>query len=213
MKRIIGVTGGVGSGKSTVLKILEDEYEAQILSTDQIAKDLMKPGAVCYQPIIDTFGQDIVGKNGYFDTKKLGQIAFNDKDAIGRLNAIVHPRVVDEVKRLADESPANLVVVESALLIESGINKVCDEVWYVYVSTQERAKRLYEQRGYSEVKSYSIFQNQLSHEEFSRGSDRLIDNESSREYTRRQIREIMSEIYSRGKHRPLEDEEEGAEGR
>ena len=84
--------------------------------------------------------------------------------------------------------------MESALLIEAGFKPLCDEIWYVYVSTQERVKRLYEQRGYSEVKSYSIIQNQLSHEAFRRQSDRLIDNGSSREYTRRQIREFMEEI-------------------
>lgn len=194
MKKVIGITGGVGAGKSTVLNILSQEYQAEIILTDQVAHELMQPGAVCYQRLIDAFGTELLAKDGTFDKAKLGTKIFNDKKAAAVMNGIVHPAVKEEVQKQIEASSNSLIVAESALLIEAGFKPLCDEVWYVYVSTQERVKRLYEQRGYSEVKSYSIIFNQLSHEQFLRNSDRFIDNGSSREYTRRQVREFMTVI-------------------
>lgn len=197
MKKIIGITGGVGAGKSTVLNILSQDYQAEIILTDQVAHELMQPGAVCYQPLVDAFGKEMLAADGTFDKAKLGKKIFNDKKAAAVMNGIVHPAVREEVRKQIEASENSLIVAESALLIEAGFKSLCDEVWYVYVSTQERVKRLYEQRGYSEVKSYSIIFNQLSHEQFLRNSDRFIDNGSSREYTRRQVREFIEDIRKR----------------
>lgn len=194
MKKVIGITGGVGAGKSTVLNILRREYQAEIILTDQVAHELMQPGTTCYQQIIDAFGTELLAGDGTFDKIKLGTKIFNDKKAVSIMNGIVHPAVREEVKRRIEASGNPLIIVESALLIEAGFKSLCDEVWYVYVSTHERVKRMYEQRGYSEVKSYSIIFNQLSHEQFLRNSDRLIDNSSSREYTRRQVREFIAAL-------------------
>lgn len=195
MKKVIGITGGVGAGKSTVLNILREEYQARIILTDEVGHDLMLPGGACYSEIVRLMGEEVLSPDGTFDKKKLGQRIFNDREMQQQVNGIVHPVVRQRVKEEIENSKNTLIVVESALLMEANLDSLCDEVWYVYVSTQERVKRLYEQRGYSEVKSYSIIQNQLSHEEFRRKSDRLIDNGSSREYTRRQIREFMAEIF------------------
>lgn len=194
MKTVIGITGGVGAGKSTVLNVLKEEYHAQIILTDQVAHDLMQPGTECYQQILEAFGTELLSEEGTFDKKKLGEKIFNNKEAAALMNGIVHPAVRKEVKRMIEESGKALIVVESALLIEAGFKPLCNEIWYVYVSTQERVKRLYEQRGYSEVKSYSIIYNQMNHEQFRKNSNRLIDNGSSREYTRRQVREFMEAI-------------------
>ena len=92
-------------------------------------------------------------------------------------------REIDE----AEESGEKLVVIEAALLIEAGYRELCDELWYIYVPAQERVKRLYENRGYSEVKSYAIMSNQLSDSQFRRGCDFLVDNGRSLEETRKQI--------------------------
>lgn len=195
MMKVIGITGGVGAGKSTVLNILREEYQARIILTDEVGHDLMLPGGACYSEILQLMGEEVLSPDGTFDKKKLGQRIFNDREMQKQVNGIVHPVVRQRVKEEIENSKNTLIVVESALLMEANLDSLCDEVWYVYVSTQERVKRLYEQRGYSEVKSYSIIQNQLSHEAFRRQSDRLIDNGSSREYTRRQIREFMAEIF------------------
>ena len=202
-KIVIGITGGVGAGKSTVLNIMGREYQAEIILTDKVSHELMEPGTPCYQKLVDVLGKEVLAEDGSFDKVKLGKLMFNNKEKVRIVNEIVHPAVREEVVRRIEASSKKLIVVESALLIEANFKPLCDEVWYVYVSTQERVKRLYEQRGYSEVKSYSIIYNQLSHEQFRRNCDRLIDNGSSREYTRRQVREFMEEIM--GQSRGAED--------
>lgn len=194
MKKVIGITGGVGAGKSTVLNILSEDYKAEIILTDQVAHELMKPGTACYAQLVDALGKEVLAEDGTFDKVKLSNRLFGDKEIAVTVNGIVHPAVKEAVKQQIESSSNHLIVVESALLIEAGFKSLCDEIWYVYVSTQERVKRLYEQRGYSEVKSYSIIHNQMSHSEFRRNSDRLIDNGSSREYTRRQMREFIAEV-------------------
>lgn len=194
MKKVIGITGGVGAGKSTVLSILQEEFRAEIILTDLVSHELMMPGTDCYKKLAAELGTEVLAEDGTFDKKKLGNLIFNDKAMSSLVNSIVHPAVREEVQKRIEASSSELIVVESALLIEAGFRPLCDEIWYVYVSTQERVKRLYEQRGYSEVKSYSIIYNQLSHEQFKRNSDRLIDNGSSREYTRRQLREFMETL-------------------
>lgn len=197
-KLVIGITGGVGAGKSTVLNILKKEFQAEIILTDYVAHELMQPGTSCYEKIVKALGREVLAEDGTFDKVKLGQRMFNNKTTVNMVNGIVHPAVREEVAGRIEASSRKLIVIESALLIEANFKPLCDEIWYVYVSTQERVKRLYEQRGYSEVKSYSIIYNQLSHEQFRRNCDRLIDNGASREYTRRQIREFMKDIMESG---------------
>ncbi|MDD7391176.1 MAG: dephospho-CoA kinase [Lachnospiraceae bacterium] len=211
-KLVIGITGGVGAGKSTVLNILQKEYQAEIILTDQVAHELMQPGTSCYEEIVKVLGTEILAEDGTFDKVKLGNLMFNDKNTVAMVNQIVHPAVRKETAARIEASRKKLIVIESALLIEANFKPLCDEIWYVYVSTQERVKRLYEQRGYSEVKSYSIIYNQLSHEQFRRNCDRLVDNGASREYTRRQIREFMKEITERMSGKEQISEEESGDG-
>lgn len=194
MKKVIGITGGVGSGKSTILNVLRDEFHAQLLLTDNIAKELMMPGTDVYKRLVAELGEDVLDEEGLFDKKKLADLLFGSREINQTVNSIVHPAVHEECKKRIAASKKQFVIVESALLIDAGFTDLCDEVWYVYASTQERVKRLYEQRGYSEVKSYGIIYNQLSHEEFLRNSNRLIDNGLSREYARHQVRTIMKEL-------------------
>ena len=194
MKKTIGIAGGVGAGKSTVLTVLKEQYNAKIILTDEVGHELMMPGTAVYKKIISVFGEDILDEEGFFDKKKLSDLLFDDKEARAKMNSIVHPAVFEEVKKRAEQSKKDLVVIESALLIEAGFKPICDEVWYVYVPTQERVKRLYEQRGYSEVKSYSIIHSQMGHTELLKACDRILDNSSSREYTRYQVAQIMEDF-------------------
>jgi dephospho-CoA kinase len=191
MTKVIGITGGVGAGKSTVLEILKEDYNAQIIQADHLAHELMMPNEVCYQPIIEAFGEEIVSESGEFDKKALSNLIFKDNNKREQMNQIVHPAVKARVREMIQQSTHELIIVEAALLIEANFREICDEFWYVYVSTQERVKRLYEQRGYSEVKSYSVIQNQLSHREFCKNCEHLIDNGETIEYTKEQIAHIM----------------------
>lgn len=191
MTKVIGITGGVGAGKSTVLEILEKDYHAQIIQADEVAHLLMKPGQVCYQEIIDAFGDEIVSEDKSFNKRAISDLIFKNKENQEVMNRIVHPAVKAKIKEMIQESSYELIVVEAALLIEAGFRDICDEFWYIYVSTQERVKRLYEKRGYSEVKSYSMIQNQLSHAQFLKHCEHVVDNSGTIEDTRKEIARIM----------------------
>lgn len=187
MKRIIGVTGGLGAGKSTVLSILKEEYGARVILADEVGRSLMEPGQSCYEEIIRTFGEDMRNEDGSLNREKLGSEVFQNAKELSALNRIIHPAVKQKIREEILKLDEGLIVIEAALLVEDHYDEICDELWYVYAPTQERVKRLYENRGYSEVKSYSIIHNQLSVTEFKKACDYLIDNGGSLEHVREQI--------------------------
>lgn len=196
MKKIIGVTGGLGAGKSTVMSILEEECHGEGIRMDQLGRELMEPKGPCYAPVVELFsreapGETVVRMDGSLDREKISSLVFQDGKLLAGLNAIVHPAVKIEVNKRIAQSKAELVALESALLLEEQYDQICDSVWYVYVSVQERVKRLYEGRGYSEVKSYSIIKNQMSENQFMKACQVLIDNSKTFEETRKQVLEAV----------------------
>lgn len=193
--KVIGVTGGVGSGKSVILSILEKEYGAQTILADLVAHDLMEPGAKSYMEIVETFGDSILQEDGAIDRQKLGSIVFADEKKLEQLNGITHPNVKEEIKRkiakIRKKGEASMIVLEAALLIESGYEDIYDELWYIYVNRETRYERLKEGRGYTREKTDSIMNNQLSEEEFRAHAQVIIDNSYDIEQTKKQIHEIL----------------------
>ncbi|ROR29359.1 dephospho-CoA kinase [Mobilisporobacter senegalensis] len=189
--KIIGITGQVGSGKSTVADIMKDKYGAHLILTDVIAHELMKKGAVCYQLIVNYFGKGIVDEVGEIDRSKLSQIVFHDSEKLADLNDMVHPYVMnyafDEIRRLTKENKVDYVVIETALLIEAGYKEICDEVWAVTVSSKVRKERLSRSRGYSDEKIESILKNQLKDEIIRENATGIINNNGT-------IDEIIKQI-------------------
>ncbi len=181
--KILGITGGVGAGKSTVLAYLQERYGAYILQLDIVAHELMKKGGGAYAPIIEAFGRDILDKTGEIVRPRLSEKIFEYGGDIRRLNAIVHPLVKEEVlKRLQEQeekSSAPFAVLEAALLLEDHYDKICDEIWYIYVNETVRRQRLRDTRGYTEEKTDSILKQQKSDEEFRRLCQFVVDNSSS----------------------------------
>ena len=188
----IGVTGGVGAGKSTILQILEDKYNAHIIMADDVARELMIKGKASYRAIVKEFGDDILREDGEIDRQKLAEIVFQDEEKLNKLNSIVHPLVrkaiVKEQKQVNKKDPERLVVLEAALLIEAGYKEILDELWGVIVQKEIRIQRLMDSRGYTREKSESIIANQLSDEEFREHCDFIIDNSGTLEDTAEQIR-------------------------
>ena len=178
--KVIGVTGGVGSGKSVILSILEKEYGAQTILADLVAHDLMEPGAKSYMEIVETFGDSILQEDGAIDRQKLGSIVFADEKKLEQLNGITHPNVKEEIKRkiakIRKKVEASMIVLEAALLIESGYEDIYDELWYIYTSEENRRIRLKENRGYSDEKIDNIFRSQLSEKTFREHCIEVIDN-------------------------------------
>ena len=195
--KVIGITGGVGSGKSAVLAWMEQEYGACICQMDEVAKQLQKKGTECYDQIVAYFGEDILDEKKELDREKIADIVFTDKAKLEALNAIVHPAVKEEIKkkiRHEERKNTNLFILESALLIEDHYEEVYDELWYVYVKTEVRKNRLFYSRGYKESKIDDIMASQLTKEQFMKECDRVIDNNGVFAETMIQIDQIVKNL-------------------
>ncbi len=187
----IGITGGVGSGKSSVMGYLSDSTNCRILVSDDEAKKLYVPGSPVFDMIIKTAGADVLAKDGSLDKNAFAARLFNDPFLRDKINNIVHPAVrsiiSDTIKYEIASGEHEFLFIEAALLIENGYEEILDELWYVYASEETRRKRLRESRGYSDEKIDSIFASQLSEEGFREHCDRVIDNDGSMERMRASV--------------------------
>ena len=194
--KIIGVTGGVGAGKSTVLNYLEKRYGAKLILADLVGHEVMEPGHEAYEQVVKAFGQEIVSEDKTIDRKALGAIVFADEKKRMILNRIIHPAVRQEILRRLEEaklSHLSYTVVEAALFLEENYDAFCDETWYIYTDEKIRRQRLKESRGYSDERIDQIFRSQKTHEEFQKRCLFMIDNNGSEEETFRQIDRRMKE--------------------
>ena len=181
-KKIIGITGGVGAGKSTVLDFLEEKYQAYVMKADEIGHLVMEPDTACYQQILACFGEEILAEDQKIDRKKLGAIVFADREKLAMLNAIVHPAVKEFIKNTVlmekQTEKVPFVVVEAALLLEEHYEEICDEIWYIYVDDAVRRVRLKQSRGYSDRKIDDILKNQQKDSVFRKSCQFVVDNSS-----------------------------------
>lgn len=194
MSRIIGITGGVGCGKSTVLSILEEKYNASVIQADIVGHLVMKSGNDAFGSIVKLFGNKILDELGEIDRKKLGEIVFVNEELLQKLNAIIHPAVKEYIKNFVDDQiskKTEIIVVEAALLIEAGYRDICSEYWYIFASENIRKNRLKASRGYSDEKIIEIMNNQLSEEEFKEYTDFTIDNNSDVLHLEEQIKRLL----------------------
>jgi dephospho-CoA kinase len=190
--KVISITGGVGSGKSEVLKILEQEFGARILVADQIAHQLMEPETEGYRQVVKALGDSFLGADGQIDRKKLADLIFRDPEAVKTMNGIIHPMVWQEIQDAIREESRELVVVEAALFDEEH-NAMFDEIWYVYTSRENRIRRLMASRGYTEKKCRDIMANQASEEEYRKLADRVLDNNGPVEEIRSQLSRFLTQ--------------------
>lgn len=228
----IGITGGVGAGKSEILNYLRTKYNSKVMLTDEIAHDVMEPGTACYNKLKEIFATEklaedknmyelfntdanfsVYNADGTFNRPNLAKVIFSDDKKREELNAIVHPAVkqyvieqfeteknkadVIECQEVCETSEAtvsdafDLLVVESALLIDDNYGAICDEMWYIYTTEENRRARLKVSRGYSDEKIQNIFDSQLSEEEFRKHCQEVIDNNQTPEHAFAQIHDIL----------------------
>ena len=159
---------------------------------DEIAHELMVPGTQCYDKLKAEFGtEDIYQKDGFFDRIKLAQVIFSDDEKRKKLNGIVHPAVrkyvIGQAAYERKEGKIKLLVLEAALLIEEHYDEICDELWYIYTSEENRRIRLKKQRNYSDEKINEIFNSQLTDEKFRKACRVVIDNNGTIEAAEAQI--------------------------
>ncbi|MCI8317853.1 MAG: dephospho-CoA kinase [Lachnospiraceae bacterium] len=188
--KVLGITGGVGAGKSTVLEYLRERYQVRVILADEVGRVLQQPGQACYAQIVRAFGSGILQEDaaetgvrtGEIDRQKLSAIVFADIDQLSRLNAIVHPAVkayiIEEIEKEKQQQIVPFVVIEAALLFEDHYDQICDEIWYIHTDKETRMRRLAKSRGYTEQKSCRIMENQMSEEQYREKCNLVIDNSS-----------------------------------
>ncbi len=192
--KVIGITGGVGSGKSTISKLLEVNFGAYIIDTDMIAHRLMEKDGVSYKLVVKNFGESVLDENGNINRKALGLIVYKDKDELLKLNSLTHPYVTSEVERIIKEKASEnykYVCIETALPIEANLNDVCDMIWYIYTPEDVRISRLKSSRNYTDEKIKAIMDKQLSDKEYKEYSTNVIINVNDKEQIIDQIRKIL----------------------
>lgn len=194
---LIGITGGVGAGKSEVLRFISETYHAQVLLADELANEIKEPGMRCYEPILRCLGREILAEDGTIDKQRMAKVIFADQEKLKQVNEIIHPAVREEImKRIEDarkEEKVDFFFLEAALLIEEHYDEVVDELWYIFAKKEVRRARLRESRGYSDEKIDAIMKKQLSDEIYRKTCGFVIDNSGTFEETKRQIETKMEE--------------------
>jgi dephospho-CoA kinase len=196
---VIGLTGGIGSGKSTVAQMLQQKG-AKLLSADAAGHEVYEPGRPAWREIVDAFGSDVVGADGKIDRKKLGPIVFSDPEQLRRLNAITHPRMKElmrEKLEAARAGGARIAVLEAALLFDAGWDDLAEEVWVTVVPPEVAAKRTAERSGISVEEALSRIRAQMSSEERIARSQVVIDTDCPLERTEEQVSEEWERLQER----------------
>ncbi len=195
--RIIGITGGVGSGKTEVLSYIKGKYNCTVIFADEVAHKVQEPGQDCYGELIALLGADVLAEDGRIDRTRMAEKIFADGNLLKGVNQIVHPAVkryiLDEIDREKGEGKIDFLFIEAALLIEDGYVNIADELWYVFASEDVRRERLKSSRSYSDAKIDGILGNQLSEEEYKKHCKVWIDNGGSKHNTYEQIDKKLEE--------------------
>jgi len=193
MKYIIGLTGNIGSGKSTVLMMLE-KLGARTVDADLLVHEVMAKGSPVSRAIVDTFGEETLDEEGNIDRKKLGSRVFEDSQALDRLEEIVHPAVEKRFLEIVNSSDAPVIAVEAVKLIESGIHRLLSSLWLVSCPAKERLRRLVDDRGADQEDVRERLNAQMTEEHLAQWADVIIDNGGDLEHTWEQVRAEWAKI-------------------
>ncbi len=197
---VIGLTGGIASGKSTVSAKLK-ELGAAIIDVDILARSVVSKGEIAYNRIIQCFGESILLPNGEINRKRLGSIVFSDKKKLALLNGITHPEIISRVKeRIRELKTAgnSVIVVDAAILIEMGLYKYVDSVWVVAADREIQIKRLIERDKFDYRDSEKRINSQFTDDARKKYADIVIDNNESIETLSKKIEELWGNVMSGG---------------
>ncbi|MFE1628085.1 dephospho-CoA kinase [Brevibacillus reuszeri] len=201
MNMILGLTGGIATGKSTVTAMLR-ERGIPVIDADQIAREVVEPGKPAYEAIVRHFGRDILLEDGQLDRKKLGEVVFSDEAERQKLNAIVHPevrRVMRQEAEAAEANGAQIVFMDIPLLYESKLQYLVEKIVVVYAPSDMQLARMMERDELDEEQAKKRLRAQFPIDQKKLEADFLIDNSQSREETQRQVEELLTVI--RSEHR------------
>lgn len=199
--RTIGITGGVGAGKSEVLNYIETHYNCRVIRADLVAHQVRKPGTDCFQKLVALLGSDVLNADGDIDHGIMATKIFADSHLLQAVNDLIHPAVkefiLSEIEKERARGVLSFFFVEAALLIEEGYDKVLDELWYIFAREDVRKERLMASRHYSLEKIEGIFARQLSEDCFKKHCKVIIDNSEELTTALHEIDQILkSPAYS-----------------
>lgn len=195
--KVIGITGGVGAGKSSLLAYLAEKYHCKIILADEVAHIVKEPGEECYDRLVTLLSEEILNEDGTIHKGKMAEKIFASEEILEQVNAIIHPAVKEwilrEIDREREKKELDFLFLEAALLIEDGYLNIVDEMWYIYAREEVRRARLKASRNYSDEKINAIFRSQLSEEEFRKNCKVVIDNSDSLPEACKQMDEKLGE--------------------
>lgn len=194
---VIGITGGVGSGKSALLAYIKENYNCRVLLADEAAHRVKEPGQPCYNKLVELLPEDVLNEDGSINKGRMAAEIFASEKLLEEVNKIIHPAVKayiqEEIALEREKNCIHFFFVEAALLIEDGYLNIVDDMWYVYAQEDVRRQRLLSSRGYTKEKIQAIMDSQLTEEEFKKNCRTVIDNSDSFEEACRQIDAKMGE--------------------
>lgn len=197
--KVIGLTGGTGSGKSVVSKYLQ-EMGAVIVDADLVARQIVEIGKPAYQEIVAHFGNGILQEDGSILRRKLGEIVFSDAQELAFLNHCTHTYIAQEMERqiiqYKQASQALCIVLDAPLLFEAGLDRLCDSVWVVYADAEVRTQRIIQRDGISEEVARARIASQKTWEEYRALSDVMLDNSKDFPHLQAQLAQIMETLQS-----------------
>ena len=177
---VIGITGGVGSGKSRVLEYLRQHCNCKIVLADDVGNKVKEPGQKCYEQIVELLGKSVLNEDETINRGKMAEMIFAQKEVLNKINKIIHPAVEEyilaEIENERRKGIVDVFFLEAALLIEAGYLQHLDELWYIYTNKEVRKVRLKSSRQYSDEKIEQIMKSQLTEEEFRKYANVIFDN-------------------------------------
>jgi dephospho-CoA kinase len=192
---IIGLTGGIASGKSTVSNILK-ELGAKVIDADLISREVMQKGSGVWHTVVESFGTEIID-DGDINRKKLGSIVFSDKSKLNLLNSITHPAIIYEIEKrilqLQNQNENPLIVIDAAILIEMGLNRLADEIWVVDVDKQTQVDRIMQRDNVKLQEALNRIDAQMPANQRLKYADYVINNN-------RQIHQVKNDLQSKVKN-------------
>ncbi|MFC1958904.1 dephospho-CoA kinase [Chloroflexota bacterium] len=204
MTKVIGLAGGIGSGKSTVSQCLA-ELGAVLIDADKVGHEVFKPNTEAWREVVATFGQEILTSSGEIDRKKLGEMVFGNPESLSQLNKIMRPRMNAMMKAQIEEyrrQGVDVVVVDCVLPAPRGIPQIkfrwtplVDEVWVIVVSETAVLKRLKERRGLGEKQTMARMRSQLSDEERIKYADVVINNDGDLNEVEAKVKELWERLH------------------
>ena len=196
---VIGITGGVGSGKSRVLEYIQNHCNCKMILADEVGNKVKEPGQKCHRQIVELLGKTVLNEDKTINKGKMAEMIFSNEVLLNKVNQIIHPAVeeyiVQEIESERKKNKIEVFFLEAALLIEAGYLQYLDELWYIYSSKETRIERLKLSRQYTEEKIEQIMNNQLPEEEFKRYANVILDNSYDFDTTMAAIRKECDRLH------------------